>query len=213
MSFIDKISLYHLDILKEIGNIGTGNATTALSKILNKTVDMKVPHVKIVSFDEMVDMIGGPDETIASVFLRIEGEAPGSMYFILPLEQATQFIQTMTGEVDFSFDNQHYSEMAMSALQEVGNIVSGSYLSALSDFTKLNVYPSVPALSIDMVGAVLSYGMIELSQVSDYAIVIDTAVTEKEVFSNDSVKGHFVLLPDPDSFDKIFQSLGVSLDE
>lgn len=214
MSFLKNINSYHLDILKEIGNIGAGNATTSLSKILNKTIDMTVPHVKVVSFDEMMDMMGGADNVVVSVFLRIDGEAPGSMYFILPMEQATRFVHKMTGELEFSFDNPPYSEMSISALHEVGNIVAGSYLSALSDFTQLNLLPSVPALSVDMVGAVLSYGLIELSHVSDYAIIIDTAVSDNDDDSLiDSVKGHFILLPDPDSFYKIFHSLGVTINE
>ncbi|WP_102346923.1 chemotaxis protein CheC [Bacillus sp. Marseille-P3661] len=212
MSFIENIKSHHLDILREVGNIGAGNAATALSTILGKQIDMTVPNVKIVSFDEMMDLVGGAENVIASVFLRIEGDVPGSMYFMLPLEQATKFIVLMTGEEDFSFDLPPYSEMSVSALQELGNILSGSYLSALSDFTHLNLYPSVPELGIDMVGAILSYGLIELSQVSDYAIVIDTAVGEHVDFY-DSVKGHFFLLPDPDSFGKIFSALGVPVDE
>jgi chemotaxis protein CheC len=212
MSFIEQIKSHHLDILREIGNIGAGNAATSLSKILGKRVDMTVPKVRIVSFDEMMDMVGGSDNVIASIFLRIEGEATGSIYFILPLEQAEKYIELMTGEKDFSFDNPPYPELSVSALQELGNILSGSYLSALSDFTNLNLYPSVPALGIDMVGAILSYGLMEVSQASDYAIVIDTAVSEEEEIS-DSVKGHFFLLLDPDSFEKIFSALGVPLNE
>jgi chemotaxis protein CheC len=213
MSFIDKINTLHLDILKEIGNIGAGNAATALSTLLNKKIDMNVPNVSIVSFDEMMDMAGGPDNVVASVFLRIEGEAPGSMFFMLPLHQATAFIQQMIGDTSFDFEKPPYDEIALSALQELGNILSGSYLSALSDFTNLSLYPSVPALAIDMVGAVISYGLIELSQVSDFAIVIDTAVSEDDVELSESVNGHFFLLPDPDSFHIIFQSLGVAQDE
>ena len=100
----------------------------------------------------------------------------------------------------------------MSCLQELGNILSGSYLSALSDFTNLNIYPSVPSLTIDMVGATLSFGLLELSQVSDYAIVIDT-VLEKEGNLFETINGHFFLLPDPNSFDVIFNSLGVATNE
>lgn len=213
MSFIEQIKSYHLDILKEVGNIGAGNAATALSKILGKTIDMTVPNVRIVSFDEMMDMVGGSENVIASVFLRIEGDAPGSIYFMLPLEQAKKYIKQMTGEEDFSFENPPYSELSVSALQELGNILSGSYLSALSDFTQLNLYPSVPALGIDMAGAILSYGLMEVSQVSDYAIVIDTAVSEQEEVVNNSVKGHFFLLLDPESFEKVFSALGVPIDE
>lgn len=209
MEFIEKISSIHLDILKEIGNIGAGHAATALSKLLNKKIDMKVPNVQIVSFDEMMEMAGGAENVVAGVFLRIEGEAPGSMFFVLPIEQATGFIREMIGDENFSLDTPPYNEIGLSALQELGNILSGSYLSSLSDFTNLSLYPSVPALSIDMVGAIISYGLIELSHVSDYAIVIDTALNEDEDESTEYVKGHFFLLPDPDSFQIIFKSLGV----
>lgn len=209
MGFIEKISSIQLDILKEIGNIGAGHAATALSKLLNKKIDMKVPNVQIVSFDEMMNMAGGAENVVAGVFLRIEGEAPGSMFFVLPVEQATSFIREMIGDESFSLESPPYSEIGLSALQELGNILSGSYLSSLSDFTNLSLYPSVPALSIDMVGAIISYGLIELSHVSDYAIVIDTALNEDEDESTEYVKGHFFLLPDPDSFQIIFESLGV----
>lgn len=208
MVFLDKLSTVHLDVLKEVGNIGAGHAATALSTLLNKKIDMRVPNVRIVSFDEMMDMAGGPENIVASVFLRIEGDAPGSMFFVLSLEQANTFIKQMLGDVNFSFEQPPYNEMALSALQEIGNILSGSYLSSLSDFTNLDLYPSVPALSIDMVGAIISFGLIELSQVSDYCIVIDTALDDDQNVS-ESVKGHFFLLPDPDSFEIIFRALGV----
>jgi chemotaxis protein CheC len=212
MSFHIKISDMHLDILKEVGNIGAGHAATALSTLLNKKIDMKVPNVRVVSFDEMMEMAGGAESVIASVFLRIEGDAPGSMFFVLPLEQAEKFIRSLIGDQSFSFSNPNVNELALSALQEMGNILSGSYLSSLSDFTKLNLLPSVPALSIDMAGAVISFGLLELSQVSDYAIVIDTALDEDEGQTGGSVKGHFFLLPDPESFDIIFKALGALVD-
>ncbi|WLR53413.1 chemotaxis protein CheC [Mesobacillus subterraneus] len=212
MTFLKSISDIHLDILKEVGNIGAGHAATALSTLLNKKIDMKVPSVRVVSFDEVMDLAGGPDNVVASVFLRIEGDAPGSMFFILPLPQAEKYIGQLTKNQSFSFAEEQDNELALSALQELGNILSGSYLSSLSDFTKLSLYPSVPALSIDMVGAVISFGLLELSQVSDYAIVIDTALDEEEAQLPDSVNGHFFLLPDPDSFHIIFSALGVRID-
>ncbi|MCG6171515.1 chemotaxis protein CheC, partial [Anoxybacillus sp. LAT_11] len=92
--------------------------------------------------------------------------------------------------------------------QELGNILAGSYLSALADFTRLNLHPSVPALAIDMIGAVLSFGLLELSRVGDYAILIDTAIYD-ERRPDESINGHFFLLPDPESFSTIFRALGV----
>ncbi|MGE7601770.1 chemotaxis protein CheC [Peribacillus sp. NPDC097675] len=210
MSFIDKINPIHLDILKEIGNIGAGHAATALSAILNRKIDMNVPNVRVVSFDEMMELAGGAEHVVASVFLRIEGDATGSMIFILSLPVAEYFIRQMIGDETFSIDSPPHSELELSCLQELGNILSGSYLSSLSDFTRLNLYPSVPSLNIDMVGATISYGLLELSQVSDSAIVIDTVLAQDERFA-ETINGHFFLLPDPDSFDTIFAALGVTI--
>jgi chemotaxis protein CheC len=213
MSYLDRIQSTHLDTLKEIGNIGAGHAATALSTLLNKKIDMLVPNVQILHFDDVMEMAGGSDNIVASVFLRIEGDIAGSMYFVLQLEQAALFIRKLTGDESFSFDRPPYSEMALSALQEVGNILSGSYLSALGDFTGLHLSPSVPALAIDMVGAVMSDGLFEVSQYSDYAIFIDTTLKEANGKTSDTVKGHFFLLPDPNSFWKVFDALGVPIDE
>jgi chemotaxis protein CheC len=203
MLYFDKLNTDHMDILKEIGNIGAGNAATALSRLLNKKIEMNVPDVRIVSFDEMMELVGGADHVVASVFLRIEGDVSGNMFFMLSLEQAKSFIQQMTGHKEFG-------ELGISALQELGNILAGSYLSSLANFTNLELYPSVPALSVDMIGAILEYGLIELSRVGDFAIVIDTALYEADQVQ-DSLNGHFFLLPDPDSFAPLFRSLGVEM--
>lgn len=208
---LEKMSIFQLDVLQEIGNIGAGNAATALSKLLNRKIEMKVPSVRVLSFEDMMEAAGGSETVVASVFLRLEGEAPGSMFFILPLNQAEFFIHQVTDEVNFSFTHPPYSEIALSALQEVGNILSGSYLSALSDFTGLTLVPSVPSLSIDMVGATISYGLIELSQMGDFAILIDTILTGSG--TSEAIQGHFFLLPDPDSLEIMFTSLGVSSNE
>lgn len=212
MSYLEKLSTMHLDILKEIGNIGAGNAATALSTLLNKKIDMNVPSVSVISFNEMMELAGGPENIIACVFLRIEGDAPGSMYFILSLEQSERFIHQITGDSNFSIESSS-SDIAISALQELGNIMAGSYLSALSNFTNLNLFPTVPALSIEMAGAVISAGLLELSKVGDYAIVIDTELMEVDQKYMNSINGHFFLLPDPDSFETIFAALGIESNE
>jgi chemotaxis protein CheC len=171
---------------------------------------MNVPKVEMVSFDDMMDLAGGPDNVVTAIYLRIEGDVSGSMFFILPIEQSNAFIRNLIQDPTFDFENPPLSEIGISAMQELGNILSGSYLSALSDFTKLKIYPTVPALAVDMVGAIISFGLVELSQVSDYVIVIDTAIHEEDVPGSEDVRGHFFLLPDPDSFDSIFKALGVT---
>ncbi len=212
MNFQQKITSLHLDVLKEIGNIGAAHAATALSDLLNKKIDMRVPKVEMVSFNDMMELVGGSENVVVGIFLRIEGDAEGSMFFVLPIEQGNRFIRRLINDESFDFSNPPVSELGLSAMQEMGNILSGSYLSALSDFTGLKIYPTVPGLSVDMFGAIISIGLIELSHISDHVIVINTSILddEQEQGDKESVRGHFFLLPDPDSFEAIFQALGVA---
>lgn len=201
---IERFQATQLDVLKEIGNIGAGNAATALSKMLQTKIEMNVPQVKVLGFDEIEDYIGGGEKVVVTIFLRIEGDIPGNMFFMLDVESAQNLILQMLGEDELPYQ---FDEMELSALQEIGNILAGSYLSALADFTKLDLYPSVPAISIDMAMAILGYGLIELGHVGDLALVIDTTFTN----GDEKVEGHFFLIPDPPSFETLFQSLGVPL--
>lgn len=203
-----KITSLHLDILKEIGNIGAAHAATALSDILNKKIDMRVPKVEMVTFNDMMEIVGGSETVVVGIYLRIEGDAEGSMFFILPVEQANSFIRRLIKDESFDFKAQNVSELGISAMQELGNILSGSYLSALSNFTGLKIYPTVPGLSVDMFGAIISIGLIEISKVSDTVIVINTSIFEDEQTDSQEVRGHFFLLPDPDSFRNLFKALG-----
>ena len=210
MNFSDKITSLHLDVLKEIGNIGAAHAATALSGLLQKKIDMRVPNVQMVSFNDMMELAGGSENVVVGIFLRIEGDAEGSMFFVLPVEQANRFIRGLIRDESFNFYSpESVSDLGLSAMQEMGNILSGSYLSALSDFTGLKIFPTVPGLSVDMFGAIISIGLIELSQISDTVIVINTSIYEDEISDNEEVRGHFFLLPDPDSFETIFKALGV----
>jgi chemotaxis protein CheC len=196
---------FQFDVLKEIGNIGAGNAATALSKIISKEIDMKVPYVQVIGFDEIANFVGGAENVVVSVFLRINGDVPGNMFFILTVESAKSLVKHFL-QIDPAENG--FTELQLSALCEIGNILIGSYLSSLADFTHLNMFPSVPALAIDMAGAILSYGLIELGQLGDFALSIDTAFLGSE----QAVEGHFFLLPDPDSLEKIFSALGVPLE-
>lgn len=195
------------DVLREIGNIGAGNAATSMSQLIDKNVSMEVPSVKIVTINEMMELIGGPERLIVAIFFRIKGESPGTVYFILTLEEAEYLVQKMMLQEDVRLlvDGEP-NELAISALREVANIMTGSYLSALSDFTNLKMATTVPYLTIDMAAAALVTGMIELSRVTDYAIIIDTKINSSK---NDNVQGHFLLVPDPESIDKLFAALGI----
>ncbi len=197
---------FQLDVLREVGNIGAGHAATALSKLICKEIDMKVPHVRILDFDEIADFVGGPETVVVTVYLRIMGDVKGNMFFMLSEGSAKRLVQRLLSHEQ---TDEGFSEMEMSALNEIGNILIGSYLASLGDFTQLNMHPSVPSLAIDMAGAILSYGLIELSQTSDFALAIDTAFWE----GNEEMEGHFFFLPEPDSIEKVFIALGVPFNE
>ncbi|GEK30946.1 MAG: chemotaxis protein CheC [Kurthia sp.] len=205
----NQITSFHLDVLKEIGNIGAAHAATALSGLLQTKIDMKVPAVEIVTFNDMVERGGGAEKVVAGTYLQIDGDANGGMFFILPVEQANRFIRKLIHDEQFDLQKSENQELGVSAMQELGNILSGSYLSALSDFTGLKIYPTPPALSVDMFGAIISFGLIELSQVSDHVVVIDTSIFEESMEQSEQVNGHFFLLPNPESFQSIFKALGV----
>ncbi|ADU30734.1 chemotaxis protein CheC [Evansella cellulosilytica] len=213
MSDYSQIHSQHLDVLKEVGNIGAAHAATALSKLLNKTIDMHVPAVRVVPFHEISEFVGGDEAVVASIFLRIQGEVTGSLFFMLPVNEASILIRHLTKDASFDFSTNEVPEMGISAFNEMGNILAGSYLSALSDFTSLNLQPTPPAFAVDMTVAILSHGLIEISPIADYAIFIDTKISEKDEQNVTQTQGHFFLLPDPDSFGKIFKSLGVTVNE
>jgi chemotaxis protein CheC len=194
---------FQLDVLKEVGNIGAGHAATALSTLLDKPIDMLVPKVRMLPFEEICESVGGAETVVLAIFLRVDGDAPGNMFFILDLDAAKNMLRDLVG---LSLpDQEEYSELELSALNEIGNILAGSYLSSLADFTNLNMQPTVPALAIDMAGAILSYGLLQFGQMGDQALLIDTKFLEGE----NEVQGHFFLIPDPESFGKIFSALGV----
>lgn len=203
MDPLQHLAEFQLDVLKEVGNIGAGHAATALSKMLNRPVDMKIPQVNILPFEEITNSLGGSEEVVIAIFLRVVGEAPGNMFFILTQESAKKLLANMAGIV--IEQDGVYSEMEVSALQEIGNILVGSYLSSLADFTRLSMQPTVPSLAIDMAGAILSYGLIQFGEMGDHALLIDTKFLE----GDNEVEGHFFFIPDPESFQKIFRSLGV----
>jgi chemotaxis protein CheC len=195
---------FHLDVLKEVGNIGAGHAATALSRLLDKPVDMLVPTVRMVPFEEISNSVGGSEQVVIAIFLRVEGETPGNIFFILSHESAKRILRNLVGiEVN---NEDSYSEMEISALNEIGNILAGSYLTSLADFTDLYMIPTVPSLAIDMAGAILSYGLLQYGGMGDHALFIDTKFLDGE----DEIEGHFFLIPDPESFQKIFSALGVS---
>ncbi|WP_430120919.1 chemotaxis protein CheC [Paenibacillus solani] len=195
-----------MDVLKEVGNIGAGNAATALSRLLNKPIDMAVPKVQLLPFEQIAESVGGSEQLVIAIFLRVEGDAPSNLFFIMSPEAGKNLLQNLAG-IEVSEEEQ-FSDMEQSALGEIGNILAGSYLSSLADFTNLSMTPTVPALAMDMAGAILSYGLLQFGEMGDDALLINTTFLEGQ----NEVEGQFFLIPDPQTFAQIFEALGVSLE-
>ena len=203
MAEFERFGDTHMDVLREVGNIGAGHAATALSKLLGKPVDMGVPRVNLVPFDEIAEQVGGPEAVVVAIFLRVEGDAPGNLFFLLTEESAKRLLMELVRME--TADGAPFSELEVSALSEIGNILAGSYLSSLADFTRLALSPTVPGFAIDMAGAILAYGVLQFGDMGDKALLIETAFFD----GIDKVEGNLFFIPDPESFGRIFASLGV----
>lgn len=193
----------HIDVLREIGNIGTGNAITALAKMLNRKVDMDVPKVKVMKFKDVSEILGGAEIPVVGLLLNVEGDISGSIMFILKMD-AAHILVNMLMERRLE-ECREFGEMELSALQEIGNILASSYLSSLSSLTGLSIMPSVPELAIDMAGAILSVPAIQFGEVGDSVLYIETGFFE----GSTRVVGDFFLVPDIDSYGVLLKSLGV----
>ncbi len=198
-----KLSANQLDALREIGNVGAGNSATALSQIINRRIDMNVPKVALVPLDAVPDLVGGPDTIVAGVFLRVYGKAPGNILFLLPQKSAFYLVDTIMGKKQG--ETQKLDFMDESALMEIGNILAGAYLNAFFTFTQISMLPSIPALAMDMAGAILNVVLVQLGQMGDTAMVIETEFLSED----DGINGHFFLVPDPGSLETIISAVGV----
>ena len=199
---IEQMSETYMDVLKEIGNIGAGNAMTALSQMLQCKVDMKVPQVKLLELRDMGAMVGSEEQLMAGVFLGVEGDITGSIMFLIELESAKSLIKKIM--MGYSSGAEILDEMEMSALQEVSNIITGAYLNSLSMLTNLKIYPTPPSTSIDMAGAILSVPAIEFGVLGDKILLI-----QSQFYDEVEIDGYFVLIPDMESYKKILTSLGM----
>ncbi len=202
---LDNLSEKELDALKEIGNIGAGNAATALYQILGMKIDMTVPRAAIIPLQEVPEVLGGPDVLVIGVYLRVLGDASGSILFVMPKDSAFYLVDLLMGKPPG--DTQVLGEMEESALKEIGNIISGAYLNALSQFTNISFIPSVPALAFDMAGAILDVILAELGQLGDYALLVETQFLGGG--NGGSITGHYFLIPDPSSLGTILEAIGV----
>lgn len=201
---LEEVNNMYVDVLREIGNIGAGNATTAIANMLGLKIDMAVPRVQLLEASKLGSSICEEDETIVGIFLEVQNDIEGSMMFLLKMDSAHYLVNKLMGR-DQSYQ-EPFDEMDMSAMKEIGNIIAGSYLSALSSMTNLAIFPSVPYIAVDMAASILSVPAIQFGQYGDKALLIET-----EIEADVAINGYFILMPEEDSYDKILSSLGIAI--
>lgn len=200
---VENLNYFMIDILKELGNIGAGNAATALASMISKKVNMNVPNVQILEFKEVAEILGGEENQVVGIYFELSGDVIGNMLFVLDMSSAINLTNMLYNREN---KERELDEMDISAISEVGNILASSYANSLSSLTGLKIAISVPSISIDMAGAILSVPAIQYGHISDHALMVETVFEENQ----NLVVGNLFFLPNLSSFDKILTALGVN---
>jgi chemotaxis protein CheC len=207
---IDNMSVYEIDVFKEIGNIGASSAVTSLAKMLGKRINLSLPEAKILEFKNVSVILGGEEMIVGGILQPILGDLNGHIMFLMKLSAAHSLadflLLEMLGVVtDKTRPPEKFDEMEISALREIGNIMISSYLGAISELTGLKILPRAPEISIDMAGAILSVPAIEFGKIGDHVLFISTEFST----GNTTVEGDFFLIPDINSYTVLLKALGV----
>jgi len=196
------LSPLFLDAFQEVGNIGLGNAATSLSQLLNTKVEMKVPRAGFLFFEEILPLVGGLEEVVACVYLRVEGDVPGTIVFVFKQESAFYLVDMLLGQEKGT--TTMLDEMGESVVKEVGNVLTGSFINAICAMTNLNIVTTVPMFAFDMLAAVLSSCFVTISNADDQVLLIETSLLQ----DCEQITGQFFFFADPATLDKLFLSIG-----
>lgn len=205
---IEEMKPEELDVLREVGNIGAGNAVTALASLLGREIDMSVPVAQVVDFNEITNLLNGPETFVAGILVDMSGNLNGYILLVLEISNAYELVNMVLDdgrEIPETVTAADFGEMEMSALTEIANILIGSYLSSLCMLTNLEIVPSVPAIAMDMLGAVMSIVAIEYGQIGDSVLLLSTKFSDMDK----EMAGNFFLIPDFESYKKLMKSLGM----
>lgn len=200
---MQNIDDFRADVLKEIGNIGSGNFANSLSVLLGTDVGVSVPNVKTLDVNAAANLLGGPENISVGSFFEVKGEISGLIMLIFNLELADKLLRKFVNEetkMDGSF-----TSMQLSALSEIANILAYSYANSISSLLQMDISLSTPRTCVDMNGAILSIPSIQMAEFSDKILLIETHFGNKTIDSGAEI----FLIPDEESYDKIMNSLGV----
>ena len=189
-----------LNALVELGNIGAGNAATSMSVMLSSKLIMSPPHVELYDFNDLEDVVGGADSNVVGVLSTIEGDMQAMLLFVVGTEDAERLVDSLVHQ-----DIDWQSDMGLSAINEVANIIIGSYVASLETLSGLKIRYSLPQICVDMAGSILSVPCIEFGKVSDKALVINSQFKAGER----EIDGLIMLVAETHSFDALLYKLGI----
>ena len=197
----------HLDVFKEIGNIGAGHAASALATLLDRRISMSVPEASVLPFSDIVEVLDGPETLVTGLLVDVSGDLNGYILLLLAMEDAMAMVSQALGETarDTADPDFELTELEKDALLEIANILVGSFLSAITSFSGLGATPTVPQMSIDMLGAILSIALIEYGKIGDSVLFLKTQFND---LAGD-INGHFFLIPDYNSYKMLLNALGL----
>lgn len=196
-----KIDSMRLDVLKELANIGIGNAVSSLSQLLSgEKIDMDVPMATLVPLQEVPETIAAEETAMVGIYLKADGDAHLTILFLLSVDSASNLISSLVPGSAGEFD-----EMGISVLMEVGNILTASYLNAISMMTNLQLLPTPPEVAVDMAGAIFSTVLAESSVIEDDIVLLKTSLNTSQT----EIEGSILIVPDASSTEKILKILGI----
>ena len=196
-----------LDFLRELENIGAGNAATALSSILGRPVALEVPVARIVGIAQMPEIMEDAERLVTGSIVGMNGDLEGLILFIQTIEDATMLSNTMlrgAGVLDEQGD--FPTEMQKSALLELSNILCGAYVNAIAELAALRINCSVPVFTIDMAGAIMNVPAAMYGMSGDVALLLETVFCE----NNLNAVSRFFLIPDIRSRDTLMKKMGIA---
>ena len=191
-----------LDALREISSIATGNAATSLSAMLGRRVNITVPNIMVEAFGKVPELLGGAESIANVVYFSVSGQVSGSILLVLSSSESLRLVNVLTGKMVAQIES--LDEMGLSALKELGNIITGSYIRVLANELKMKIKYSIPGFACDMFGAVLDEILARLSLETEHVIIMESEfIVRKEVY-----RGHLIFILAPKAVNAIIKALG-----
>jgi len=203
MATFENINEVHIDVLKEIANIGSGNAASSLSRMIGQPVNIQIPDIKIKGFNEAIEVLGGPETIMVGTLLFLSGGINGMMMFLLPIDVVCDLVNMlMFTEIK---SHEEIDDMGYSVINECSNIMSASFVTAVADMTDMIIDISPPEATLDMLGSIMSVPSTYFADIGDSLLLM----TNELEIEGKKTSANVLLLPDMASLGKLMSNLGI----